>query len=102
MAREGCALRSDRACRGRVRRPPQARHARARGRVRRGVHLGRRSHGMGNERWRVRGALSDLIALAEAEADGRLKPGMRVLAGAFGAGFTWGGALMEWGMSDGA
>jgi hypothetical protein len=25
-----------------------------------------------------------------------------VLAGAFGAGFTWGGALMEWGMSDGA
>jgi 3-oxoacyl-[acyl-carrier-protein] synthase-3 len=47
-------------------------------------------------------AASIPIALAEAEADGRLKPGMRVLAGAFGAGFTWGGALMEWGMSDGA
>jgi 3-oxoacyl-[acyl-carrier-protein] synthase-3 len=42
------------------------------------------------------------IALAEASQDGRLKPGMRVLAGAFGAGFTWGGALMEWGISDGA
>lgn len=47
-------------------------------------------------------AASVPIALAEAEADGRLKPGMRVLAGAFGAGFTWGAALMEWGMSDGA
>jgi 3-oxoacyl-[acyl-carrier-protein] synthase-3 len=38
------------------------------------------------------------IALAEAEAEGRLKPGMKVLAGAFGAGFTWGGAIMEWGL----
>ena len=47
-------------------------------------------------------AASIPIALAEAEQDGRLKPGMRVLAGAFGAGFTWGGALMEWGLSDGA
>jgi 3-oxoacyl-[acyl-carrier-protein] synthase III len=47
-------------------------------------------------------AASIPIALAEAEAAGRLKPGMRVLVGAFGAGFTWGGALMEWGMSDGA
>ena len=47
-------------------------------------------------------AASIPIALAEAESDGRLKPGMRVLAGAFGAGFTWGGALMEWGMSNGA
>jgi 3-oxoacyl-[acyl-carrier-protein] synthase III len=47
-------------------------------------------------------AASIPIALAEAEADGRLKPGMRLLVGAFGAGFTWGGALMEWGMSDGA
>ena len=47
-------------------------------------------------------AASIPIALAEAEADGRLKPGMRVLVGAFGAGFTWGGALMEWGLTDGA
>jgi 3-oxoacyl-[acyl-carrier-protein] synthase III len=47
-------------------------------------------------------AASIPIALAEAEADGRLRPGMRVLAGAFGAGFTWGGALMEWGLGDAA
>jgi 3-oxoacyl-[acyl-carrier-protein] synthase III len=47
-------------------------------------------------------AASVPIALAEAEADGRLKPGMRVLVGAFGAGFTWGGALMEWGFTDAA
>jgi 3-oxoacyl-[acyl-carrier-protein] synthase III len=45
-------------------------------------------------------AASIPIALAEAEADGRLKPGMRVLLGAFGAGLTWGAALMEWGRDD--
>ena len=32
---------------------------------------------------------------------GRLNGGERVLIGAFGAGFTWGGALVEWGR-DGA
>jgi 3-oxoacyl-[acyl-carrier-protein] synthase-3 len=37
------------------------------------------------------------VALAAAEADGRLRPGTRVLLSAFGAGFTWGGAVMEWG-----
>jgi 3-oxoacyl-[acyl-carrier-protein] synthase-3 len=42
-------------------------------------------------------AASIPIALSEAEADGRLVPGMRVLLGAFGAGFTWGGAFLEWG-----
>jgi 3-oxoacyl-[acyl-carrier-protein] synthase-3 len=47
-------------------------------------------------------AASIPIALAEAELDGRLKPGMRVVVGAFGAGFTWGGALMEWGLTDAA
>jgi 3-oxoacyl-[acyl-carrier-protein] synthase-3 len=47
-------------------------------------------------------AASIPIALAEAEADGRLAPGMRVLTGAFGAGFTWGGALLEWGLDDAA
>jgi len=36
------------------------------------------------------------VALATAEADGRLKPGARVLLGAFGAGFTWGGGVIEW------
>jgi len=37
------------------------------------------------------------LALAVAESDGRLKPGARVLLSAFGAGFTWGGAVIEWG-----
>jgi 3-oxoacyl-[acyl-carrier-protein] synthase-3 len=37
------------------------------------------------------------VALATAEADGRLRPGMRVLVSAFGAGFTWGGGVIEWG-----
>jgi 3-oxoacyl-[acyl-carrier-protein] synthase-3 len=37
------------------------------------------------------------VALAAAEEDGRLRPGARVLLSAFGAGFTWGGAVLEWG-----
>jgi 3-oxoacyl-[acyl-carrier-protein] synthase-3 len=37
------------------------------------------------------------VALAAAEADGRLRPGARVLLCAFGAGFTWGGGVIEWG-----
>lgn len=36
------------------------------------------------------------LALAHAEANGCLRPGMTVLLGAFGAGLTWGGAVLEW------
>jgi 3-oxoacyl-[acyl-carrier-protein] synthase-3 len=36
------------------------------------------------------------LALAHAEATGRLRPGTRVLLATFGAGFTWGGAVLEW------
>jgi 3-oxoacyl-[acyl-carrier-protein] synthase-3 len=36
------------------------------------------------------------IALAEAQATGALEPGMSVLVGAFGAGFTWGAGVIEW------
>jgi 3-oxoacyl-[acyl-carrier-protein] synthase-3 len=36
------------------------------------------------------------LALAYAEAAGRLAPGMTVLLAAFGAGLTWGGAVLEW------
>jgi 3-oxoacyl-[acyl-carrier-protein] synthase-3 len=39
------------------------------------------------------------LALAAAESDGRLEPGTRVLLGAFGGGFTWGGGVIEWGGS---
>jgi 3-oxoacyl-[acyl-carrier-protein] synthase-3 len=37
------------------------------------------------------------LALAAAAADGRLRPGTRVLLAAFGAGFTFGGGVIEWG-----
>jgi 3-oxoacyl-[acyl-carrier-protein] synthase-3 len=37
------------------------------------------------------------VALAAAELDGRLRPGARVLVSAFGAGFTWGAGVIEWG-----
>jgi 3-oxoacyl-[acyl-carrier-protein] synthase-3 len=37
------------------------------------------------------------LALAVAEQDGRLRFGSRVLVSAFGAGFTWGGGVLEWG-----
>jgi 3-oxoacyl-[acyl-carrier-protein] synthase-3 len=38
------------------------------------------------------------LALEHAERDGRLTPGHRVLLGAFGAGFTWGATVVEWGL----
>ncbi|MFZ0042037.1 MAG: beta-ketoacyl-ACP synthase 3 [Solirubrobacteraceae bacterium] len=37
------------------------------------------------------------LALAFSEREGLLKPGDRVLLGAFGAGFTWGATVIEWG-----
>jgi 3-oxoacyl-[acyl-carrier-protein] synthase III len=39
------------------------------------------------------------LALAHAEAEGGLRDGARVLVGAFGAGFTWGAGVIEWGAS---
>lgn len=40
------------------------------------------------------------VALDIAEGEGRVKPGSRLLLSAFGAGFTWGGGVIEWGGSD--
>jgi 3-oxoacyl-[acyl-carrier-protein] synthase III len=37
------------------------------------------------------------LALAYSEREGMLEPGDRVLLGAFGAGFTWGATVIEWG-----
>ena len=37
------------------------------------------------------------LGLAAAEREGRLWPGARVLLSAFGAGFTWGAGVVEWG-----
>ncbi|HEX6538626.1 MAG TPA: beta-ketoacyl-ACP synthase III [Candidatus Dormibacteraeota bacterium] len=42
------------------------------------------------------GAASVPLALAQAEAEGRMHDGARVLIVAFGAGATWGGVAMEW------
>lgn len=36
------------------------------------------------------------ILMAEAEREGILKPGMKVGIAAFGSGFTWGAALIDW------
>lgn len=41
-------------------------------------------------------AASIPLALAQAEAEGRLRPGMLVLLVAFGAGFTWGASVVRW------
>ena len=44
-------------------------------------------------------AASVPLALAGARADGRLRPGMRVLLAAAGSGFTWGASVIEWGLA---
>jgi 3-oxoacyl-[acyl-carrier-protein] synthase III len=45
-------------------------------------------------------AASVPYALDVAREQGRLRDGARVLLAAFGGGFTWGGALVEWGRGD--
>ncbi len=42
-------------------------------------------------------AASIPLALVAAEQSGRLREGTRVLMGAIGAGFTFGGCVVEWG-----
>ena len=41
------------------------------------------------------------LGLDHALRDGRLRPGCRVVLGAFGGGFTWGAGVLEWGGADG-
>ena len=41
-------------------------------------------------------AASIPIALSEAAAEGRLRPGSKLLLCAFGAGFTWGAGIVDW------
>ena len=36
------------------------------------------------------------LLMAEAEESGRLEPGMKVACVAFGSGFTWGAAIVDW------
>jgi 3-oxoacyl-[acyl-carrier-protein] synthase-3 len=42
-------------------------------------------------------AASVPIALYDAQQEGRLQPGMRVMAAGFGGGFSCGAALIRWG-----
>ncbi|MFF3343174.1 3-oxoacyl-[acyl-carrier-protein] synthase III C-terminal domain-containing protein [Streptomyces flavidovirens] len=42
------------------------------------------------------GAASIPLLLAQAAADGRIKPGHRLLLTAFGAGLTWGATTLTW------
>jgi 3-oxoacyl-[acyl-carrier-protein] synthase III len=44
-------------------------------------------------------AASVPLTLSLSREDGRLRPGMKVLLGAIGAGFTWGTGVMEWGLA---
>jgi len=46
-------------------------------------------------------AASVPYALAVAHAEGRVSDDARVLFAAFGGGFTWGGAVVEWGRGNG-
>jgi 3-oxoacyl-[acyl-carrier-protein] synthase III len=48
------------------------------------------------EKYSNTSAASVPIALAEAKQSGRLKPGMHVALVAFGAGLTWGAAILKW------
>jgi 3-oxoacyl-[acyl-carrier-protein] synthase-3 len=49
------------------------------------------------DRWGNTSAASIAIALAEADAAGRLRPGDHVLVSGFGAGMTWASAVLRWG-----
>ncbi|MBM3667410.1 MAG: beta-ketoacyl-ACP synthase III [Actinobacteria bacterium] len=46
-------------------------------------------------------AASIPLALAQAQAEGLLADGTRVLLAAFGGGLTWGATVLEWGLGDG-
>jgi len=48
------------------------------------------------DRYGNTGAASVYVALEEAVAAGRVKPGDRILMAAFGGGFAWGAALVQW------
>jgi 3-oxoacyl-[acyl-carrier-protein] synthase-3 len=64
------------------------------------------AEGLGVEPDRVLDVIADIgntsaasipLALAQAQRDGRLAAGDRVLLGAVGAGFTWGATVVTWG-----
>ena len=50
---------------------------------------------LGGARYSISATLP--IALADARERGMLEPGMNVVLAAFGAGFTWGAGVLQWG-----
>ncbi|MGI6109834.1 MAG: beta-ketoacyl-ACP synthase III [Eubacteriaceae bacterium] len=48
------------------------------------------------QNWGNTSAASIPIALSELRQQGKLEPGMKIILTGFGAGFTWGGALVEY------
>ena len=48
------------------------------------------------DRYGNTGAASVYVALEEAVSAGRVKPGDKILIAAFGGGFAWGAALIQW------
>jgi 3-oxoacyl-[acyl-carrier-protein] synthase-3 len=52
---------------------------------------------MNVERYGNTSAASVILAIDEASRAGRFKPGDLILTVVFGAGFTWGAMLIEWG-----
>jgi 3-oxoacyl-[acyl-carrier-protein] synthase-3 len=60
------------------------------------LHIPRRKVFNNLEKYGNTSAGSVPLALDEAVAEGRLKPGQRVVLSGFGAGLTWGTAVMNW------
>ncbi|MFN2582094.1 MAG: 3-oxoacyl-[acyl-carrier-protein] synthase III C-terminal domain-containing protein, partial [Candidatus Dormibacteria bacterium] len=60
------------------------------------VHVPMERFVLNVDRFGNTGAASIPLALADADASGRLEAGARVLMVGFGAGATWGGIALEW------
>ena len=60
------------------------------------LHLGMDKFFLNIDRYGNTSAASIPIALDEMVQEGLLRKGQKVMAIAFGAGLTWGGALFEW------
>ncbi len=60
------------------------------------VHIDSSKVYLNVDRYGNMSAASTIVALCEAVAEGRVKPGDLVVLVAFGAGLTWGAAAIEW------
>lgn len=62
----------------------------------RGLHMPIERFMVNVDRYGNTSSASIPIAIAEGVADGRIRPGSLLLAVTFGAGFTWGAAVIRW------